>query len=81
MTGLATLCVIPSWILVTFQAEFLAFLEQGGIDAYIFNALHFMCLYLLIFGLLPKIAFRRLGLLNNYDSDYYMVENPHPVNN
>jgi len=69
MTALASLCILPSWILVTFQKDFLAFLEQGGIDAYIFNALHFMCLYLFIFGALPKLAFRRLGLLNN-SSDY-----------
>ena len=72
MTAVASLCVLPSWMLVFFQGDFIVYLQQGGVDSYIFNAIHFTLLYLILFGGLPKYVFDRWGLINK-DSGYYFV--------
>jgi len=73
MTACANLCLLPSWILITIQSTFIGYLQQGGIDVYVFNATHFIILYLIIFGLLPKKVFDRWKLVND-DSNYYFVD-------
>ena len=72
MTGIASLCTLPSWLIVTFQPDFIVFLQRGGIDEYLFNAVHFTVLYIIIFGYLPKSVFGRLKLLN-MDSEFFYV--------
>jgi len=72
MTAIAHVCVLPSWILVSFQSLFIGFFEKGGIDSYLFNAVHFAILYAIIFGVLPKLIFKRLNLLNQ-DAGFYVV--------
>ena len=71
MTGIASLCTLPSWLLVTFQSDFITFLQRGGIDEYLFNAVHFTVLYIFLFGMLPKI-FRRLKLINTEAGFFYV---------
>jgi len=72
MVAIASLCTLPSWLIVTFQSEFMVFLQRGGIDEYLFNAVHFTVLYIFIFGYLPKSIFGRLKLLNTDVGFFYV---------
>jgi len=73
MTAIASLCILPSWLVIYFQPTFIVSLQQDGLDMYIVNALHLLGLYFMLFGVLPKYVFNKLGLLNK-DSKYYFVE-------
>ena len=72
MTAISSLCLLPSWLLVTFQSSYILFLQQGGIDEYLFNAIHMTSLYFVVFGVLPKSLFNRWDWINT-DLGYSVI--------
>jgi len=70
MVLIANLCMIPSWIFFWYQFTDITFVQRGA-NMYILNAIHFFILYFVLFGILPKHVFAKLGLLNQ-KSAYYL---------
>ena len=61
MAIVANLCMIPSWLLVSYTPTVVASFEQDGSNEYIFNAVHYSVLFYFQFGVLPYYVFRRWG--------------------
>ena len=65
MTLVASICMIPSWIIVLVQNKFIPVLDNMGIDQYLFTAFHYAILFYVVFGLLPWKVFSKWGWTNN----------------
>jgi len=74
MVAIANICMIPSWVFFWYQFTDITFVQRGA-NMYIMNALHFLMLYFVLFGVLPKKLFTKMNLLNQKsEHDYYRFQ-------
>ena len=62
---ITNLMIIPSWIFIIFVQNVGTWVTSIGLNIYLVNAVHFLILYLWIFGYMPILVFHRLLKITN----------------
>ena len=73
------LCLVPSWVLVSFQNQILETKEarNAGLDNYVIDVVHFVILFFFLYGIVP-ICLHKLKLTHQ-DVQYSELINKNDI--